>query len=275
MKSKLLFLLFIVFLGFLAISFIPKIFFTQEEVVTPALNETRKPQATVQSSRPKEELLQKISEIIQKEDAKFAIEVYELKTGKRYGVNQEEVYHAASVGKLIVAVYALNQVNLGKATLDQIVDGASLRERLRLMINQSDNGSWESLLSFFGYSAVHKFEQDLGLTKSNVNGNTSTAKDINDLLAKIYGRDLLNEEHRRLLLGFMQNTEREERIPQAVPKGVTLYHKAGTFGGETHDAGIVIHPKEPFAITIFSVAKYDTSATLREIVKVVYDFLSE
>lgn len=257
----------------LAAFFIPNLFYgIREETGTPPMSQTRlKPTSTPQL-KAVEPLIVQLAEIISKENAIFGLEVYELRTGRRYGINQENIFHAASVGKLVVATYVLLQVDQVKVGLDRIVDGASLKERLRLMINQSDNGSWEALLTFFGYAKIHQFEKEIGLSSSNVYKNEITVRDVNNLLVKIYQGNLLSESSRELLLGWMQNTEREERIPQAVPKSTTVYHKAGTFEGETHDAAIILHPESPFVLTILSQAKYDTSPALREITRAVYDF---
>lgn len=247
---------------------------SKQNLNTTSTVEQVEPKPTAKSLRNPEVVLTSLREIIGAEDAIFGIEIYELETGRRYGINETQQFHAASVGKLIVAVYCLNQVDQGKVSLDKIIDSVSLRERLRLTVNQSDNGSWESLLNFFGYAKIHAYEKSLGLANSDVNKNTSTAADTNSLLHKIYKGEVLKEESKNLLFKFMQNTEREERIPRGVPKGTILYHKAGTYNGETHDTGIIIHPRQPFAITIFSQAKYDTTFALQKITKTVYDFFS-
>jgi beta-lactamase class A len=50
----------------------------------------------------------------------------------------------------------------------------------------------------------------------------------------------------------MQKTETENRISPAIPLGVTFYHKTGSFNGGFHDAAIVINPKNPFILVIFT-----------------------
>lgn len=273
MKIKLI--IFAIFLVIVAAFFIPNLFYgRQEEIGTTQKSQTELKPTASPSLKDVEKLISGLNEIILKENARFGIEVYELKTGWRFGINQEEIFHAASVGKVLVAAYSLRQVDQGKISLSQVIEGVPFREHLRLMINRSDNNSWEILLKFFGYAKIHQLGRDLGLSKTSVFENTTTAKDVNDLLVKIYQGNLLKEDSRDLLFSWMQNTEREERIPQAVPKGTVIYHKAGTFEGETHDAAIVLHPKNPFVLTILSQAKYDTSRALREITRSVYDFFN-
>ena len=78
----------------------------------------------------------------------------------------------------------------------------------------------------------------------------------------------------------MKNTETENRISPAIPTGVSFYHKTGTFGGGVHDAAIVIHPKNPFIITIFTNDSKGTPwetrfTSIQNSAKAVYNYFSE
>jgi beta-lactamase class A len=254
--------------------FLPDLFYgRREEIIEGAKTLLPKSSPTpTPSSTSREEFLSEISALISGQTAQFGIEVLELNSGDRFGINQDQKFHAASTGKVLVAVYALKRVDEKKLNLDQILEGVPLKERLRLMINISDNNSWEVLLKTLGYSKIQKFGEEQGLLGSDIYQNTTTAHDLNTLLSKLYKRGILSAESTDLLFSWMQNTEREERIPAAVPEGVAVYHKAGTLGGLAHDAAIIVHPRDPFTLVILSDGKEDRTQVFRQITQKVYQF---
>jgi beta-lactamase class A len=255
--------------------FLPDIFYGQKEKIIEGIQIFSSPTPTPApkiSTVNKDAFLNDLSNLILLPDAKFGIEILELTSGERFGINQNQAFHAASISKVLVATYALKKVDEKKLALDQIFDGVSLRERLRLMINISDNDSWELLLKSLGYSKIQKFGEEQGLLASNIYQNTTTAHDLTTLLGKLYRREILTPQSTDLLLSWMQNTEREERIPAAVLQGIKVYHKAGTLEGLGHDAAIVVHPKNPFVLAILSDGKEDRTEVFREITWKVYQF---
>lgn len=258
--------------------FLPDLFYGQKEEsvqgdVVPSPLPSLIPSPTLKLRTDNKEIfLNDLSNFVSLQEAKFGIEVLELDSGERFGINQEQKFHAASTGKVLVAVYALKKVDEGQLNLDQIFGGVPLKERLRLMINISDNNSWEILLNGLNYSKIQKFGEEQGLSNSDVYQNTTTAHGLNTLLSKLYKREILSSQSTDLLLSWMQNTEREDLIPSAISKDIQVYHKAGSFNGETHDTAIIIHPKKPFVLSILSDGSQERSAVIRTIVQKVYQF---
>ncbi len=208
----------------------------------------------------------------------FGITYLDLETGEKAQISGDASFHAASTTKPIVAVYALKQVGEGKLSLEQKIGDMPLFERLRLMINISDNNSWEELLKFFGILRIQKFSDSLGLSNTNQFKNTSTTNDLADFLAKLYQGEILSQKSREFLLDLMQKTETEDRIPAGIPAKKLVFHKAGTFEGEVHDIGIIAHPKNPFVLAILSNGLNDLSSRpkiLAQIAKVSWDFAEE
>jgi len=159
-------------------------------------------------------------------------------------INEKQVFTAASLMKVLVAEYALSQVEQGTLALDQNIEGKTVEEHLRLMVNRSDNDSWYTLNDYFTYTKLQIYAKDRGLTGTNVYKNTITAVDMNKLLADLYRQRSLNKESSHWLLKLMQNTESEDRIPPAFPENTILYHKAGMWEGAWHDAAIIETPQQ-------------------------------
>lgn len=220
-------------------------------------------------------LIQSYNQILAKTQGEFGVTFLDLTTGEKVGINNEKTFHVASTTKPILAAFALAQVDQGKLTLDDKVSGLPLSERIRLMINISDNDSWEALLNYFGIPAIQNFSRSLGLTSTNHFKNISTSDDLAKFLVRIYQGPILSEQNRQFLLKFMQNTEREDRISAGIPNKQLVFHKGGTFEGEIHDIGIIVHPANPFVLAILSDGQNDLDtrpAILAEIAKVSWEF---
>jgi len=192
-----------------------------------------------------------------------AISVIDIKHNEEFGVNEDTSFHSASVTKVLVAVAALQGVDSGKYSLNQSLGGATLKYQLQQMINQSNNNSWDLFNNLIGFNGEQKVADSLGLTGVDMNQTHMTTKAVANLLLKIYHGEAISNGSRDLLFSFMQDTETENRITPAIPDNVTFYHKTGSFNGEIHDAAIVLHPKNPFIIVIFTDDGRGTSVSTR------------
>ena len=124
------------------------------------------------------------------------------------------------------------------------------------MINRSDNNSWAVLNSAVGHARLDSYAQANGIGSYKYIGNLMTASDQAQLLSKLYNRQLLNEEHTKLLLSFMQNTNNEEMIPKVTPGG-TLYHKYGQLEDRLHDSAILNYKDRPLVLVIYTKGSGD------------------
>ncbi len=181
-----------------------------------------------------------------------AISIIDLNHNEQFGVNENTYFHSASVTKLVTALAALRGVESGKFSLNQPMVVATFQYQFQQMVNQSNNDSWDFFNNLIGFDAQQQVVEDLGLQGIDTTKTQMTSGGTAQFLSKLYQGDLLNKTDRDLLFSYMQNTETENRISPAIPNGVTFYHKTGSFNGELHDAGIVLHPKNPFVIVIFT-----------------------
>lgn len=208
--------------------------------------------------------------------AKIGIAVTDLSSGRTFGLNDDSMFELASVEKLLVASYAFSKIDRLEVSEDTLVSGKTLSEHLRLMINQSNNESWNALTSYFGVLNLQNYASEEGLRSFRVTGerNQATPQDMNLLLSKIYG-NLLSPESKKKLLSFMNDTAFEQRIPQALPEGTLVYHKTGTLSNVVNDSGIIVGSRNPFILTIFTqnwVSQDDAIEIIRQVSKTVWDF---
>jgi beta-lactamase class A len=174
-------------------------------------------------------------------------------TTNTFGVNFNRPFPAASVMKVLVAANLINRVNKGELSLEEKIEGRTLKELTKSMINQTENEAWEILNNFLGLKKIQGFGESLGMKNLNIYKNALSANDINILLQAIYQRKTASASLTNLLLSFMQNTETEDRIPQALPLGVIVYHKAGTWPETgTYSDAAIIKAESSFILTILS-----------------------
>ena len=97
------------------------------------------------------------------------------------------------------------------------------------------------------------------------------------LLHKIYSNNVANPALTAEMLGFMRDSDFEDRMPAGVPSDALVYHKIGNGDtGEVHDVGIVVHDNTVYYIGILTtgVSDVDTATKLEaKISKIVYDFM--
>jgi beta-lactamase class A len=107
--------------------------------------------------------------------------------------------------------------------------------------------------------------------------NKTSNKDVELLTRKIYGNNVANPALTAEMLGFMKDSDFENRIPAGLPQDATVYHKTGDGDtGEIHDVGIVIHDNTAYYIGILTTNAGDPDAAAKleaKISKTVYDFM--
>jgi len=163
------------------------------------------------------------------------------------------------------AVVYYHLVEKGVLSLDDTIGPYPASYQLQQMINQSDNDSWNAVNDALGGNdELQSYATSIGL-QYNVDGNLMSAKDMAALLTKLYAGKLLNAEHTKQLLSYMQHTNDETLISSVLPSGLMIYHKYGELvDGKTnvlHDAAIVTDGSDTYAIVIYTNGK--TGAAVR------------
>lgn len=193
-----------------------------------------------------------LDQIIKKYPYDTSVSVVDMNSGKLIQTGDTYPFIAASTTKILTALFYMDKVEAGQASLQTKIGGKTAQEQLKLAVTDSDNEAWAQLNSYLGKSDLMDYAKRQNILSYDSTKNTITSNDMAQLMANLYSRKLINEAHTTLLLSWMQNTSEERFIPSAVPEGMKLYHKAGYLPDRVHDVAVIDNGSAPFVIVIYS-----------------------
>ncbi len=199
------------------------------------------------------DLNQQVTAIINenpKLDISVAITDVVTNTKANYGI--QDNFAGASTTKVLTAVTFLHEAEQGRQSLTKQFGGMTAKQHIKLMINQSNNESWNILNTQVTYKKIEEYARSIGVSSYSAKGNVITASDEALVLQKLYNGDLLTDANKKLLLSYMQDTNNEAMIPKAIPEGATIYHKYGQLEDRLHDAAIVEYKERPVVLVIYT-----------------------
>lgn len=212
------------------------------------------------------------------------------------GVINEHPMQAASLIKLFImgAVYEKYE------TLSAQYGSETLDSYLRPMITVSDNDAANTLVSYLGngdsaagMAAVNSFCQAHGYTstsmgrlllQSNEYGdNYTSATDCGRFLREIYqinAGTAVNAtlSHADAMFSLLQQQERRNKIPAAMPDGVQVANKTGELGNVENDAGIIYNTANDLIICFMSEnlsATGDAQNVIAQNARSIYGYYNE
>jgi len=200
----------------------------------------------------------------------YGFYVYRLGDKSSYGVNENEIFEAASLIKLPVMITMYQKDESGELDLDttykllnsdKITGSGSLyykkegtiltyRELIELMGKQSDNTAFNVAKNIVGGEEIVRTIEDIGMSKTSFEENETTPADIGLLFSRLWELELINEKDRDELLSYLTDTIYENWLAAGLP-GVRVAHKYGREVHVVNDAGIVFSD-EPFVLVILS-----------------------
>lgn len=224
--------------------------------------------------------------------------------GAHLEIRASDVFAAASLAKLPIAVEVLRRVSLGQFALDERFDTSSeprvgggglldflapateltLRELSLLMIAVSDNTASNFLLDLVGMGEVNETISRMGLAQTRLarhfmdmqaraakRENLTSANDMATLLAQVQ-RGMV--AHARELRDMLRAQRCGDDIRDALPPDVDLEHKTGGLEGLFHDAGIVTGTRGACAYCVLTAEQDDLPAArlaTGRIVRILWD----
>lgn len=88
---------------------------------------------------------------------------------------------------------------------------------------------------------------------ASTKGNSASPRAMNQLLCKIYNREILNKKACEKMMDILYKQQLNTRIPLKLPRGTLVAHKDGTIPGVANDSGIIeISYKNHCAISVFT-----------------------
>ncbi|MFH1896589.1 MAG: serine hydrolase [bacterium] len=205
----------------------------------------------------------KIENLVNQAQGEFGVVVQYLETGERVAVNANEPFYAASVTKvpLLITLYRLYEENQltpetkvtyleedaewGDGTIQNDPFGTkyTLEQVAWHLAKESDNVAKNMLYRILPWEEIAKTFRAVGVepnTAENIFTTEEMAK-VWEYLYKCSNTLELSAKSVDQIFELLANTTTEERIPAAVPEGVKVAHKIGTWSdtGSWHDCGIV------------------------------------
>jgi len=235
-------------------------------------------------------LEQQLSSLVAGKSADVGIAALDLNTGETVSIKGNTPFPMASTVKVAIAALYLAQVDNGRRSLDDTINGQSARGLMARMLIHSDNHATDILLADLGGpNAVHDWLEANGVKGLRVDRtiaqllsarrdlwdrrDSSTPVAMVDLLKRIYKAELIKPESRNYLLDLMARCETgKNRMKAMLPYGTPVEHKTGTLDGLTDDVGFITLPDgRRVAVAIFTRGGANRPQTIAETARAIYD----
>ena len=246
--------------------------------------------AVAASSPSLTSLEQQLASLVANKSADVGVAALDLNTGETVSIKGNTPFPMASTVKVAIAALYLAQVDHGRRSLDDTINGVSARKLMARMLIHSDNRATDILLADLGGpNTVHDWLQDNGVTGLRVDRtigqllkskrdlwdrrDSSTPVAMVDLLRRIYKAELIKPESRNYLLDLMAQCQTgKNRMKALLPWGTPVEHKTGTLDGLTDDVGFITLPDgRRVAVAIFARGGRDRPNTIAETARAIYD----
>jgi len=238
-------------------------------------------------------LEQQLQSLVANRSADVGIAALDLTSGEIVSIQGDRPFPMASTVKVAVAALYLAQVDHGRRSLDDMINGLSARSLMQRMMIHSDNRATDLLLNDLGGPrALHDWLQANGLTGLRVDRtiarllsdrrdlwdvrDSSTPTAMVRLLQRIYRAELIKPESRNYLLRLMAQCQTgRNRLKALLPFGTPVEHKTGTLNGLTDDVGFITLPDgRRIAIAVFARGGSNRPRTIAEAARTIYDGFS-
>jgi beta-lactamase class A len=246
--------------------------------------------ATAASSPSMSSLEQQLSSMVAGSSADVGIAALDLKTGEMVSIKGNTPFPMASTVKVAVAALYLAQVDHGRRSLDDVINGVPARRLMARMLIHSDNRATDMLIGDLGGpDRLHDWLQDNGVRGLRVDRNiadllnskrdlwdrrdSSTPMAMVDLLRRIYRAELIKPESRNYLLDLMAQCQTgKNRMKSLLPSGTPVEHKTGTLNGLSDDVGFISMPDgRRIAVAIFTRGGSNRPRTIAQTARAIYD----
>lgn len=240
-------------------------------------------------------------------DLSLGVFLMESESGEYLDYNGATIFSAASTIKVPILVAFLQEVDAGKIRLDEILtieeedyaDGSgemqfqapgtayTALETAEMMITISDNTATNILIRRLGGAEVlNQRFQSWGMPNTVIRSpladlsgtNTTTPKELTELLAKVSQGELLSLRSRDRLMEIMQRTVADSLLPAGTADDQAIIaHKTGTIDNMIGDTGIIDIPNgRRYILTILVERSADDERAqdlIRQVAGTVYDFM--
>jgi beta-lactamase class A len=230
-----------------------------------------------------------LSALVANKSADVGVAALDLNTGETVSIKGNTPFPMASTVKVAIAALYLAQVDHGRRSLDDTINGQPVRTLMRKMLIYSDNHAADILFKDVGGpNAVQEWLDDNGIKGLHVDRtiaqllaskrdlfdrrDSATPIAMVDLLRKIYKGELIKPDSRNYLLDIMAECQTGRNRMKALLPGVPVEHKTGTLNGLADDVGFITLPDgRRVAVAIFTRGGANRPQTIAETARAIYD----
>lgn len=238
-----------------------------------------------------------------------AVYLRDLNNGTWIGINEEEIFAAASLIKIPLIMAYLKKAEEDPAILNKTIkyeasadivpqnirpqnsiklgNAYTVDELLDYMVLYSDNTAMELLFKNIDEKVIAELLSDLQLPALHQEAEGPeykiSAKDCAVLFRVLYNATYLNKDLSKKALKLLTSTKFSEGIVAGVPTNITVAHKFAeraympTNEKQLHDCGIVYCEKRPYLICVMTKGwDFNTlKGIIKEISKIIYRHMEE
>ncbi|MEK7534701.1 MAG: serine hydrolase [Patescibacteria group bacterium] len=203
-----------------------------------------------------------------------------LTTNESIVVDGDRKYYMASLYKVILTIFILDEIKNGKITLDAKIgtSSATLETGLSKIITESNNEYAQLLAKKYGWKETEEaMKRKLGIDFTFNENLEINIKNVGLLFENIALTIKLTDSQSSYLLNLLKNQKKISKLPKYLPSNIYSHNKTGELEEYSHDAGIFYTPKANY-ILVFMSKTQNPSATneqMAQMSKAIYELLNE
>lgn len=176
-----------------------------------------------------------------------------LMTGETVIVSGDKNYYMASLYKVILTLYMLEEIKDGKIKATDMIGTITINEALNKIITESNNEYAQQLAERYGWKNIESsMKPKLGIEFSFNKDLQANVKNIGVLFEDIAISLRIPSWESDYLLNLLNNQKNTNKLPKYLPATIYTHNKTGEFGGYSHDAGIFYTPKANYVLVFMS-----------------------
>ncbi len=221
-----------------------------------------------------------INKYVTKIDGDLSIYYKNLTTNESVIIDENRKYYMASLYKVILTLFILDEVEKGNITLEARVgtSSATLDVALEKIITESNNEYAEGLAGIYGWKTIEtQMKEKLGIEFSFSEGLEISVKSIGLLFEDISLSLKVSGAESSYLLNLLKDQKKTGKLPKYLTDSIYSHNKTGEFEEFSHDAGIFYTPKANYILIFMSKTKVPgtTNEQMALMSKEIYETLNE
>ena len=236
-----------------------------------------------------------VIEFLKSQKGEYSVYYEDLKSGDNFSIYGSTILTGASLNKLPVVGYLyylaskkkidlqetiviqksdIQDYGTGKLRYEKPGKQYTLQYLAQLAMKMSDNTAAHILSIRLGEVNIQAFAYQIGMGSTNMVDNDTSARDIGRFYQMLYQNKFTSPAQSRELLGYMEDTDFEDRLPSLLPKELKIYHKTGDGVNFIHDGGIISSGKTQFILAVMSSNISDAKGakiTIGKIAQLVFE----